>query len=659
MKHLQRWVTIAAASLCALFTASTPAHAQHELQVKTERAEPWSDEIIDLVSHLPIQDGGRIKPFSTFAGFTLLRLNGKRSLETPSEEKIGATEWLLDTLFFPLAAAEYPSFLVQNVEVIAAMGLRFEGKKNRDRYSFVELQPGLDQLFGLARQYHDIPDAERTTVQRQIVILDSNLDMFLRLAGHMDFAKVDIPVGGDPAVAALFEGRTEVGFHELIPKAGELRKIYEGPEGPAQTSAFAMLRLGANLADVSAVLAVFPPTVSREEQLDWLSPADLFYLGYEGTPVRDEHLELIAIFGDLSEARMDQSRFETLLGSVVGQTRTLAQARGEYGKIPLEVTYYKAKLIYYSLVLFVLAFLGSAFLWLKPASRVLYGLTSGTVFSATFLLVGAIVMRCIIRGRPPVSTLYETLLFVGAVGCLTALVIEWINRRRIAISVAAILGMIVLFLANGYELLDKQDTMPSLVAVLDTNFWLATHVTAITAGYAAGMLAAFLASFYLIAKLIGVKRGDRKFYSSMGKMVYGIIAFAVIFSTVGTILGGVWANDSWGRFWGWDPKENGALLIVISQLAILHARMGGYIREHGVCMAAAFGGTIIAFSWFGVNLLGVGLHSYGFTNGIHQALWTYYGVQWGICGLGALAWFLESKRGSKPTQGRPAETQPA
>jgi hypothetical protein len=118
----------------------------------------------------------------------------------------------------------------------------------------------------------------------------------------------------------------------------------------------------------------------------------------------------------------------------------------------------------------------------------------------------------------------------------------------------------------------------------------------------------------------------------------------VIFSTVGTILGGIWANGAWGRFWGWDPKENGALLIVISQLAILHARMGGYLREHGVCMAVALRGHVIAFSWCGVNLLGVGLHSYGFTQGIHTALMTYYYFQWGTVGLGGLAWVLERRR---------------
>jgi ABC-type transport system involved in cytochrome c biogenesis permease subunit len=193
--------------------------------------------------------------------------------------------------------------------------------------------------------------------------------------------------------------------------------------------------------------------------------------------------------------------------------------------------------------------------------------------------------------------------------------------------------------------------------VLDTNFWLSTHVTAITTGYSAGMLAALLASVYLLAKLVGIKRGDRSWYAGLSRMVYGVLAFSLIFSIVGTILGGIWANESWGRFWGWDPKENGALLICLTQIAILHGRMVGYLREHGLCAAVALGGTVIAFSWFGVNLLGVGLHSYGFTSGINAALWTYYMVQWGIVGLGWIAW-LRERRAVQPARVEKARRRP-
>ena len=101
---------------------------------------------------------------------------------------------------------------------------------------------------------------------------------------------------------------------------------------------------------------------------------------------------------------------------------------------------------------------------------------------------------------------------------------------------------------------------------------------------------------------------------ALAKMVYGIVCFATLFSFVGTVLGGIWADQSWGRFWGWDPKENGALIIVIWNALILHARWGGMVRERGLMVLAIGGNIVTAWSWFGVNMLGIGLHSYGFTD---------------------------------------------
>jgi ABC-type transport system involved in cytochrome c biogenesis permease subunit len=97
-------------------------------------------------------------------------------------------------------------------------------------------------------------------------------------------------------------------------------------------------------------------------------------------------------------------------------------------------------------------------------------------------------------------------------------------------------------------------------------------------------------------------------------MVYGIVCFATLFSFVGTVLGGIWADQSWGRFWGWDPKENGALIIVLWNVLILHLRAGEIIRERGLICCAIGGNIVTSWSWFGVNMLGIGLHSYGFTD---------------------------------------------
>lgn len=634
------WPDAARAQTPSAEEAAHAAHAAHATQSDApakptpapapKRTAPWTKRTLEIAEALPVQDGGRIKPLSTYAGFTLLRLNGKRSVTTPADEKLTPTEWLLDTLFFPEQAFDYPVFVVQNIEAVEAVGVDLADKKKRDHYSFNELRPGMAKLLDLAHQYTAIEEKNRTPVQSQIVNLSENVMTFWRLSQHLDFAHARIPADVDPAVARVFAGRKEVRFSELVAKAGEFP---HGTEMGSRVEA-----LAENMSSATNTLVLLPPTDDRAE---WLTPSSVLMEAVRGKAAPQAHLDLLTSFETLDDVRTDPAKFEAEMVRFGERAHVLTLARGEDSKIALEVRYYALQPLMWSLALFILAFLFVAVLWLKPTSRALYVLSWSSAGVATAFVVFAIVLRCIIRDRPPVSTLYETVLFVTGVGAIVALATEWIQRQRIALSAAVIVGLVGIFIANGYETLDKKDTMPSLIAVLDTNFWLATHVTSVTVGYSAGMLAALLGSLYILAKVVGFKRSEPAFYKSLGRMVYGVLCFGVIFATIGTILGGIWANDSWGRFWGWDPKENGALLIVISMLAILHARMGGFLRELGVSMAAAFTGTVVAFSWWGVNLLGVGLHSYGFTSGIAKVLWIYYGIQWGIVLLGGYVWIRE------------------
>ena len=119
-------------------------------------------------------------------------------------------------------------------------------------------------------------------------------------------------------------------------------------------------------------------------------------------------------------------------------------------------------------------------------------------------------------------------------------------------------------------------------------------------------------------------------------MVYGILCFAMLFSFVGTILGGIWADQSWGRFWGWDPKENGAVLIVFWNALILHARWGGLVKARGMINLAIFGNVMTSWSWFGTNMLGVGLHSYGFMDSAVFWLVSFVGLQLICIAIGCL-----------------------
>jgi ABC-type transport system involved in cytochrome c biogenesis permease subunit len=174
-----------------------------------------------------------------------------------------------------------------------------------------------------------------------------------------------------------------------------------------------------------------------------------------------------------------------------------------------------------------------------------------------------------------------------------------------------------------------------LQAVLDTQFWLATHVVCITFGYATTYVAGLLGLVYILlgvftTELIGTLRRD------LARMIYGVLCFAIFFSFWGTVLGGLWADDSWGRFWGWDPKENGALMIVLWNALVLHARWDGMVKDKGLAVLAVAGNIAVSWSWFGVNQLGAGLHSYGFTEGVALALTIFVFSQLAMIAIGSL-----------------------
>ena len=596
----------------------------------------WNSEILDVAKKLPVQDSGRVKPLDTLARFKLLRLNGKRKCTTPSGQILTPVEWLFDCIFFPEAVKTYRSFLIQNDTVLDAIGVSHDGRKKRDRYSFNELVPGRKKLFVLAHEYVKIEPKKRDPVQSQIVILAENIMDFERLAHYLDFAR---------------ESTSGFTFKPIFPnlidplsKKTPFSSILEAISSTENNRTFSsepLLQKISRIGNRSTSIALFPPTTSRNVDTEWMTPADLCKRVLSGNKELQKQIQLLHTLEKLVQFREQPVHFKNHLREFQEGIKMLAEPRNEYSKIPLEVMFYKGKFFYYSLLVYVLSFLLIAISWLKLNSRILDKVIPLSIIFATGLLVTGITMRCIIRSRPPVSTLYETILFITAITVIVGLVIEYINRQKIAIVVCSVLGCLGLFLANKFEIKEGTDTMTSLVAVLDSNYWLSIHVTTVTIGYAAGLLAGAIAHIYIVGKALGLKRDDHNFYKSISRMTYGVICFGLFFSVVGTILGGLWANDSWGRFWGWDPKENGALMIILWELAIIHGRFGGLFRDLGVCMSAVFGACIVAFSWWGVNLLGVGLHSYGFASGIMNLLMIFYGLEAVVLFNGFFVWRRE------------------
>jgi ABC-type transport system involved in cytochrome c biogenesis permease subunit len=290
-----------------------------------------------------------------------------------------------------------------------------------------------------------------------------------------------------------------------------------------------------------------------------------------------------------------------------------------------------------SIVLYIGVFVFACLSWLVWAKP--FGRTAWALLALAFLLhTFGLVARMYIAGRPPVTNLYSSALFIGWGGVLLCAGLEFVFRNRIGLASAALIGFLPLLVANGIAFSDavsrgQADTMGQLQAVLDTNFWLATHVVVVTLGYAATFLAGLLACFYVLGGVL-TSAMDADLRKAVYRMVYGILCFAILFSFVGTILGGIWADQSWGRFWGWDPKENGAAMIVLWNAVILHARWGGMVRERGVMLLAIFGNVMTAWSWFGTNMLGIGLHAYGFMESAPFYLGMFIFAQLALIALG-------------------------
>ncbi len=269
------------------------------------------------------------------------------------------------------------------------------------------------------------------------------------------------------------------------------------------------------------------------------------------------------------------------------------------------MVFYQA-LVWYSLVMIMI--LGSYRIgWMAQ------GIFVTTAWAFGLHSVG-LLCRMVIENRPPVTNLYSSAVFVGwgvlALALSIGPRIQSSANRSIVLFFSLVINFLTLIIAHHLSI--QGDTLEMLQAVLDTNFWLSTHVVIMTLGYSAMLLAGFLGMYYVVRRL--VDHSFEKQSADLVRLTLIIVMVGLSLSSVGTILGGIWADQSWGRFWGWDPKENGALLVVLWGAIILHARLAGWIKNRGLMVLAIAGNSVVAFSWFGVNMLGIGLHAYGFMN---------------------------------------------
>jgi cytochrome c-type biogenesis protein CcsB len=348
----------------------------------------------------------------------------------------------------------------------------------------------------------------------------------------------------------------------------------------------------------------------------WASLGDLQRAHFkDGQKMPDSTKEVLLTFAgllqsydrrDSVEFAQDSQSFSQILGRIGGKDYA------DFSKISLEVQYN-------SLKPFQLAWMINLAAAILIGFSILFQLPK--LFKPGFLIFMAgilmsaygFILRCLIAGRPPVSNMYESLIWVIFGMTVFALVFELITKNRQFALAGSVLAVIGFVLADNVPTIMDSSIQP-LQPVLRSNFWLTIHVLTITLSYAAFLLSLGIGHMGLWT--IWKHPGEKELLQKQTKLLYRVVQVGVVLLAAGTILGGIWANYSWGRFWGWDPKETWALIALLGYILVLHSRLAGWLREKGftIAVVAAFLGVLMA--WYGVNfILGVGLHSYGFSKG--------------------------------------------
>ncbi|MEP4076541.1 cytochrome c biogenesis protein [Haloferula sp.] len=611
--------------------------------------QAWEKETLELADTIPVQDGGRIKPLTTYAGFTMLRLNGERSLKLTAEEggeeiRLKPLAWLMDIYFRPQYALQMPSFRIEDSEILRAVGV--EPGDRRDRYSYEELEPGRDRLFELATGYGKIEADRRDPMEKQVIALATNIQTYEQLLGVFGMARAGLimdSLGGEGGAPKRADVSSVMATAEVIQGVLQRSQAEKTPIPTHVQNLLEQVIQGANASKFG--LFVFPPEDADDSK--WLSPGErVMNMMQMNTREPEQSVEDIAMMETVSRSLSEsEAAFRKSLGELKDSVVARAEARGEYEQVPLEADYYRKNWFLYALVFFLIGTLLAIGMWMTGQSRAGNILSVGvwlTSLAGLIYVIIPIVKRSIIMQRPPVGNLYDTIIFICAAVIIFGALIEWLTKRRFALGALPIAGAVLILLARMFEVGDAKDHMDPLVAVLRSNYWLTTHVICIVLGYAAGLVTALLGMIYVLLRGLRLDGGDKDLRRSLTRAVYGMVCLTLFLSLVGTVLGGIWANDSWGRFWGWDPKENGALLIVLANLAILHGRLGGFLREWGIHLAAIFMAAIVTFSWWGVNLLETGLHSYGFSEGGHLYTWMLYGIVGVLILFGLIARAVEN-----------------
>ncbi|MCI5060886.1 MAG: cytochrome c biogenesis protein CcsA [Alphaproteobacteria bacterium] len=575
--------------------------------------------------NLPILHDGRLKPLDSFARTTLKQFSGKDRLQD-----LNAPQWLAEIFFAPEKAISRPVFKVVNAK---DYGLPEEKEAKNHLYNYTDISQSLQAKKDILQELKKTPEKNWTLAQKDLFTLYEQYLIYTEILRSLTSLMV---LGGSSEIPdqKKLKARLDRQLKKIIQAKGENFENYtkEEKEIAARSFRLHVLQEGGQHNKIARIIPV-----GSNDRLQWLSPWQITLGDQEPDEQVKTYLEFWQSFL-IAYNKNDHAKWNKT--NIQAQEFLKDLPDFQFQKLKLEAFYngwnfYRLSFGLYCLCLFLilLGAFSSQIPHLHPASF-------------TALLTGVtlhgidIALRIYLLERPPVGTLYESILFVSLICAAGGLYMAHIHKTSIGLLTGALSSILLYLTAHSFS---SHDTMSTLVAVLNTNFWLATHVLCITIGYGLCLLTSLMAHLNLaLQKFANTGKNLRK--SVDEKNIKTMLILSLLFTATGTILGGIWADQSWGRFWGWDPKENGALLIVLWSVWLLHGRLSAHLKEHLYIAGCAFLSVIVVFAWFGVNLLNVGLHSYGFTDGLLWGIGLFTLFEIALISTLALNWFLKRRK---------------
>lgn len=549
----------------------------------------------------PVAYKGRYRPFDVYAKLWLHDFYHAQTIKAKDRPKFGVsdTEDLLWKMTYSghQSFDQAPFFWIHQADIKRALGLDLK----QDRFSYTELH-------GRSVVPADLQSLMDTYAS---YLVESDQKSYMETALYLIQLKT-------PPKELSLQLDQEFPQKERLFNAGHLMHVLPGKGTP---NWYPLQALG--------LLSYDPQTNTIKPIRNFTAYSDAVFQS-----LQDAYLKKDPSLKDL----LSQA-YQSIAGKTYLKAFDKSLAYPSVFQLKVESFYYEAPLLEIAIILYALVIAGFILAYTLDSKR-LNTISIAVLLAAFILHTGILAIRCFILERPPVSNMFETVVYVPWIAILASLGFWCYFKNSLFLLASSIsaLGLLILI-----QLTNLNSNMANVQAVLDSQYWLIVHVLLVVGSYGLFILAGILGQFYLGAYCLNMqKQFDMPF---LARSILQTMYLGVALLIPGTILGGVWAAESWGRFWDWDPKESWAFISSCVYLIGIHAYIFNKIGPFGLAVGSVIGLMTISFTWYGVNyILGTGLHSYGFGSGGEGCYYLFLGLQIFFIAWASISFNKEQKK---------------